>query len=502
MVQSKRQASRADDSGVSIRQDRLACQRMGGIVSDLVVGSGPTAFAAALGVAARGGQPVLLDFGKGIAGARAGLVGTSALAVKTDNGRGGAFAYPTSLVVAEDGGHLPLSSARGGLSRIWGAGVLMRDDEELAQFGPAEQGVRDGYLAVMAAIPTVGRVDATSERFPWPGEHPTAPQSRRFARLAQLLQAPAQDGVLFGFPRVALDLRNLPGCLRCGQCLSGCPEHLFFNSGRELEGMSAAGVVSWLPGPAMSISCHRGGAEVSTPRGPVRAKRVYLAAGPVATTALLQRSGLLERDMELEDSAVFYTAFLNTSKPGDDVYDYAASQLVAFSDHPGPDDFQLAIYEANPEYRARARELLRVVPAGLVPDAMLKRVNAGIGFLAPEVSGRLVIRTVSKGRTWVGRRTNRSTRDAARSVVARTGPRLRLHGLRPVPGAVVVPPPGSGYHVGAGMPVGGSVLDYEGRLRKASAIHVVDASSLPHVWAGSHTLTAMANAYRIALGHP
>ena len=69
-----------------------------------------------------------------------------------------------------------------------------------------------------------------------------------------------------------------------------------------------------------------------------------------------------------------------------------------------------------------------------------------------------------------------------------------------MPGALVVPPPGSGYHVGAGMPLGGSVVDHQGRLRDAPAIHVVDASSLPQVWAGSHTFTAMANAHRIARG--
>lgn len=474
---------------------------MENFLADLVIGSGPTAFAAALGIVQRGGHPVLMDFGEDGAGARPRFAGTSGMAVKGGaDGRDHVFAYPSSLVAAVDGGHLPLSSARGGLSRIWGAGIFMRGDEELAQFGPAEPGVREGYECLLAAMPATGCTDATSARFPWPADRPVAPQSLRFARLAKALQTPAGDGVLFGYPRLALDLSTPPGCVRCGECLSGCPEHLFFDASRRLETMAVDGTVSWMPGPALFLALRANGVEVATPGGIVRAERVYLAGGPVATASILQRSGLVTGDVELEDSAVFYTAYLNINGPTDDAYEFASTHLMAFADRPGPGDFQLAIYEANREYRTRFREVLRVMPSGLIPDIILRRVNAGIGFVGPQVSGRLVVKTVPGGRTWVVRRANPRTRAAARSVVARVGKRLRANGVRPVPGALVVPPPGSGYHVGAGMPLGGSVVDHQGRLRDAPAIHVVDASSLPQVWAGSHTFTAMANAHRIARG--
>lgn len=468
-------------------------------VADLVIGSGPTAFAAALGIAARGGMPVVMDFGQVATGARAAFAGAAGAAVKGGGGgRDEVFAYPSSLVAADDGHHLPLSSARGGLSRIWGSGVLVRGDDELAQFGPAEAGVRDGYAALLDVMAVTGRRDATSDRFPWPDGLPVAPQSRRFEALARALQDEPRDGVLFGYPRVALDLRTPPGCIRCGQCLSGCPEHLFFDASRRLEAMATAGEIAWLVGPALTLSHGDAGIEVGTPAGSVMADRVFVAAGPVATGALLQRSGLVPDTLVLEDSAVFYTAYLNTNGPTDDAYEYASSHLIAFGDRPGPLDFQLAVYEANPEYRARFREVLRVMPSALIPDPLLRRVNAGIGFLAPEVSGRLDVSTTAGGRTWVRRRPHPHTKRAARDVVHRVGRRLRARGVRPVPGAVVVPPPGSGYHVGASMPVGGPLVGVSGGLRAAPAVHVVDASSLPHVWAGSHTFTAMANAYRIA----
>ena len=469
-----------------------------GRIADLVIGSGPTGFAAALGIAARGGAPVLMDFGQVAKGSRAAFAGSAGAAVKGGgDGRDEVFAYPSSLVAADDGRHLPLSSARGGLSRIWGSGVLVRGDEELAQFGPAEAGVREGYAALLDVIAVTGRRDATSDRFPWPDGLPVAPQSRRFELLVRALQDEPREGVLFGYPRVALDLLTPPGCLRCGRCLSGCPEHLFFDAAPRLEAMATHGTISWLVGPALTLSQCDAGIKVGTPTGVISADRVFLAAGPVATAALLQRSGLVSEMLTLEDSAVFYTAYLNTNGPTDDAYEYASSHLVAFADRMEPLDFQLAVYEANPEYRVRLRALLPVMPSGLIPDPLLRRVNAGIGLLAPEFSGRLEISTTTGGRTWVRRRSHPATSRAARAVVRRVGHRLGARGVHPVPGAVVVPPPGSGYHVGASMPVGGGLVDIGGRLRVAPDIRVVDASSLPHVWAGSHTFTAMANAYRI-----
>ena len=64
-------------------------------------------------------------------------------------------------------------------------------------------------------------------------------------------------------------------------------------------------------------------------------------------------------------------------------------------------------------------------------------------------------------------------------------------------GLAFVPSPGSGYHSGAAMPMGGNYVDYSGRLIQAGSIQIVDATSLPKIPAGSHTFTAMANAYRI-----
>ena len=471
-------------------------------VADLVIGSGPTGFAAALGVLSRGGHPAIIDFGVGSFSPPKERVGSSQLAEKGAPGLLRlSLAYPSSLVSADDGGTLPVSATRGGLSRVWGAGVLHRDDEELRAFGRGEAGVRRGYAALQAAIPLAGNGhDATSRRFPWPEGLAMAPQSQRYERVTAHLQDVTTGDVLFGYPRMALDLTGPSGCLRCGQCLSGCPEHLFFDASIALERLVSAGRASWIDGPAMSLSQDSAGVKVYYPHGSLLAERVYVAAGPVATIALLQRSRLIPHTVSLFDSAVFYSAFLNFNRPLDDVGEYASSHLVAHSRSTGPGDFQMGFYESHPVYRDRLRGLVGAFPARLLPDPLLLRINASIGLLAPEFSGRLRIRLSADGRSWVTRHATRLTQPAARSAIKRAGEWLGPLGIKPVPRGLIVPPPGSGFHVGGGLPVGGELVDFDGRLKDAPRVHVVDASSLPKVWAGSHTFTAMANAHRIANG--
>jgi hypothetical protein len=81
----------------------------------------------------------------------------------------------------------------------------------------------------------------------------------------------------------------------------------------------------------------------------------------------------------------------------------------------------------------------------------------------------------------------------------KVGSSTKQFGLHPIPKLILIPPTGNGYHSGASMPMGGDLINFNGALKSDSRIYVVDASVLPEIWAGSHTFTAMANAYRIAI---
>lgn len=463
-------------------------------IEDVVIGSGPTGYSAAKAVIDSGRHPLVIDFGSESRFGGAQIGKTATFAMKSDIGRTRVFDYPTQLIASADGEHLPLSSARGGLSTIWGAGILCRKESENPKLTSIWSGIELGYQRLLEEIPHVGVDDMTSIRFPWPENTDQAPQSDRFSLLNKNLQITSK-GVLFGSPRVALDNRNNK-CIRCGSCLHGCPLELFASARKLLEEFETKGLCTFLTGPALIVKSESNRVFIETPQHLIAAKRVFIAAGPIATPALLQRSSLIPNEIDVRDSAVFYTGFLNKMKPNGRESEYTSAHLVAYANTGGYGDFQLAMYESNPEYVDRLAALFpwlsRLTKA---PKALVSHVNAGIGFLDSSVSGSLKLR-FKNGRTWVTRVASNETRRSANQVVKKVAAETAQYGLYRIPKLVIVPPPGSGYHSGASMPMGGELIGMDCSLKGVKGVYVVDSSVLPEVWAGAHTFTAMANAYR------
>ena len=460
---------------------------------DVVVGSGPTGFAAVLALVHSGRSPVVVDCGASPAYSPPGFGGPSRLALKADPAHLDVFGYPRSLIMSADTRQLPLSSARGGLATIWGAGILARCRDEMPELDPVMPGIEEAYRALFAALPAAGRDDALSKRFPWPSGTPAAPQSRRYADLVSAM-AGRSDEVIMGAARVALDARR---CLELGACLTGCPLGLFFSPGEALTKLAREGRCRLVDGPVLHIEGAPTRLVLSLPGRQLHTNRVFLAAGPVATPALLQRSDLAPRVLSVADSAVFYLAFINRLPVTGDEGRYAAAQAAIYATAPGKTDFQISFYESNDYYFNTIASVSSAVAGVLRPlRGLAGRFNAGIGFLDSSVSGELVLH-YGNGRTSVVRKRAR-VRPRVSQVIATVGRALKGTGLTPVPGLVLIPPAGCGYHSGSGLPMGSRMVDFSGRLVAEPRVHIVDASALPKIWAGSHTFTAMANAYRIA----
>jgi len=468
--------------------------RLMDVATDVVIGSGPSGYAAALGIIHAGRIPIVVDFGVDPRFDGGTVSQASTIAMKGEDSRARVFQYPRAWLSSSDGAQLPASSARGGLSNIWGAGILVRSRHDMPELAPVYDGIAAGYSALLSNMDVVGCQDRTSTRFPWIEGTTAGPQSTRYASIVHRLQA-EREGVLFGHSRLALRARD---CVRCGRCLTGCPEHLFFAAGEEIARLAASGKCRLVAGPVARIVPVDGLVRLEMTNDEILSERVFLAAGPIASPALLQRSGLAPGVIRVRDSAVFYAGFLNLNPAHGDESTYTASQAMAFSEVSGPTDFQLSFYDSNPEYAERLATLSPTLGRALKRASGLgERVNAAIGFLDSSVSGSLLLRHVA-GRTWVTRQAQRGIWKRAVAVTRRVNAQTSRVGLHAIPGVVLAPAPGSGYHSGAGLPMGGTHVSFEGQLRAAPAVRIVDATSLPKVWAGSHTFTAMANAYRIA----
>lgn len=465
--------------------------------SDLIVGSGPTAYAAALGLVSAGLRPTVIDFGSEPRLAGSGQRGSAALADKSDRNSSDPFAYPTELITSTPPMALPLSSARGGLSTIWGAGILFRSRLETPELAPVADGIEASFAALAASMRLAGGDDRISARFPWPVRVGPVPASARFDALRARAAELRTDRILVGGSRLALDVA---GCIRCGSCLTGCPDRLFFSSDDAFAVLAREGQVDLVTGPVHRIRPDGAGVRVVTPGDVFVSERVYLAAGPIGTPALLQRSGLVSDTITVRDSAVFYAAALNSSPARGDEQEFTASQLMIAAPAPGEGDFVISVYESNSEFRERLARVLRV-PSAVVPfpRQIRDRINAMIGSLPMASSGTLKLH-FREDRTWVTAHTNPRTRQAARRALVEVREGLRGTGLRPIVATLITPPPGASYHSGCGLPMGGDDLDWSGRLVAHAAVRVVDASALPALWPGSHTFTAMANAHRIASG--
>lgn len=468
------------------------------MISHLIVGSGLSAWATALALIDRGLKPILVDFGSETSQRDAQISHLGKLATKGVQRSVAAFSYPSDLVSCIDGRHLPLSSIRGGLGELWGAGILHRKFDELTLDPSVRGAVEVAQIRLANEFFPSGTNDQSSRRFTLSEKSTSTPMSGRYSKIFASLQQVESPQVIFGTPRIAFG-RPVSTCVKCGLCRSGCPEELFFSPRTSIERLARDGMLELVEGPVLDVSPQNSFVDVRLPGQVIQAEKVFISAGPIATPALLQRSRLLRDEVTVSDSAVFYGMFLNRERANGDEFEFASAHMVAFSTSSGVDDFQLAFYESHHELTERIATHLRL-PRNLfrLPKRVQLRLNPVIGFLGSARSGRLRL-TYRANQTVVSRETNTETAESARAVIQKVSAATKQFGLWSSPRLLSVPGVGDGYHSGASLPVGGEDVDLDGRLRSHPNVLITDASSLVDIPAGSHTFLAMANAYRIAM---
>lgn len=497
------------------------------LFEDVVIGSGPTGWAACMGIWARGGKPLVIDIGYTASNCSAdSVISNPMVKPKSRFGSEHMYAYPLkNLGISLPDGVVPLSGALGGLSTVWGAGIQPVSKADLID---VPYSVGEDWLnssaELLQKMDFLGRNDLLSQRDPWPHEpHDQVVTSSRFERVlrrADLKKSIERLEVLFGSPRLAITgSRNKKmdnACTLCGQCMSGCPEDSIFDSGLKIQtGLSQHGgwylnrVVTEFSGDTnpgepstrnvlIKVLASDGTTEI------IKSKRLFLAAGAIGTPVLLQRSGYAPEILDVRDSQMFYSAFISIDKYDETHPSMSTSQgyFSTSSEVNLQDEFSLSVYEYSDDFRDRLEQLVPKIikPVIGLLKPLTQRIVPGIGFLAQDVSGLLRLNWDGE-KTTITLVTGSSTKNAIRSARRKLRRTSIMLGLIPLPNPFKDPAVGAGFHAGSSMPMGNTsqnLVDWTGSLKSFPAVRIVDTTCLPRIKAGSHTFMAMANAYRIA----
>lgn len=516
----------------------------------LVVGSGPAGVSCARALLAQGHKVSMLDVGLRLEPEREAQLATLRAAPAAEwNGPSGAFlregmesgasgipvklTYGSSYPYRDAPGTTRVefthakagpSHAVGGLSTVWGSAVMPYRQNDMAAWPIAAQDLAPAYEAIFRWMPLSARRDDLALQFPLYCDHPQPLAMSRQARqlLASLSKSKTRlqrAGVSFGASRIAVAANGFSGadaCVLCGLCMYGCPYRLIYCTDRAVEELKSDPNFSYIPGVAVRSVEETGAAvtvwaiDAAGDSVTYRAERVYLAAGVYATTAILLRSmNRFDRPVRLFDSQYFLLPILRAAGAGkvteEKLHTLAQLFLEIEDSRISPYTIHLQTYTYNDLFKAPVESALGPLRSVFPLNSFLGRLLLFQGYLHSDHSAQMEARLNRMDGGDVLRVSgvrNPATRATMKKLVR------KLIALSPSTGSMPMFPllqmgePGRGYHTGGSFPMHAQPADGQsdiyGRPVGFCRVHAVDSTVFPSIAATTITLTAMANAYRIA----
>ena len=417
-----------------------------------------------------------------------------------------------------------ISPAYGGFSNVWGSQIMPFTAAAFESWPVNAATMRCHYEAILRQIPFAGEEDDLAGSFPlMRSPAPLPPMSPRSVRVLNAYEKHKSKlnnhGVTIGKARLAFDAGK---CIRCAQCMTGCPYGLIYSAAQTFDALRHAGRVTFYNGfLALRIIEEANQAAVITREiatGLMRrfeADRVYVACGAIGTTRLVANSlGLFDVDLSMLESRQFVLPLVSLRATEDPRgrRDFTLNQFnVIVAPGGGSVDIStLHFYTFNPAFIDGLPSVLRARAAEWLQVQLLRRLTVALGYLPSWNSSRL--------RIHIGSRCNQMelpdlhiSSDAPppgqsrmlRAVLLRLALSARMLDLYPVMSMLRLSASGKSFHWGGsfphttGRPVSFS-SDRFGRVGSWERIHLVDASVFPTVPAMTLGLTIMANAHRIA----
>lgn len=411
------------------------------------------------------------------------------------------------------------SLASGGLSNAWGCGVARYDRDEMAAFPFAHADLDASFAAVSRRIGLSGRAeDALGDYFgldEWAGAGP--PLDENAAGLIRRYEArrshKALQGLRLGRARLALLSSNLgqrQSCDLSGLCLWGCRRGALYSAAQELPELEKAGarmrtgvVVDHIEKLEAGWRVH--GVERSTGAPTViEARRVVLAAGTLATTAIAWRSlRHYEKSGRVLSNPTAAFLLLRAALPGRAPVPGPAFAQLSFAHRFASGELAHgALFSPG---HLPAFEFIKHIPTSRSAARLIWRLLGsstlvGNAFLPAKLAHHRAILS----RDGVLRITGQSGDELTRSIdaLARVWrSAARALGFLVMPGSFAMGQLGSDIHYAGTLPMRAEPdigeTDCFGELAGMPGVFIADAATFPELSAKPHTLTMMAMADRL-----
>lgn len=419
------------------------------------------------------------------------------------------------------------SLAKGGLSNVWGSSMLPYREKDLVNWPVRLKDLEPHYRAVMGFVPCTRSTDYIDSILPsYSKQENSIRLSKQGQTLLKRLDASSEklraNGLFHGRARLAIKASDntTDHCQYCCLCLSGCPYRLIYSSAHTIDQLISQGAIDYHPDHFVERVESKHGLVtvygynlIDKSKFTITAKRVFLGAGVLPTARIvLQSLDHFDRPIALKDSQYFIYPMLRLTRPVNVESErmHTTSQLFLEIDDPRISDhlvhLQIYGYSAFLHHELNRSFLRWPLRWPFFRKHFLGRLMIAQGFIHSSDSGEieLTLKKSSNGHVTLQAKPKRDFHTLW--TVAKTGLKLLENSLRtrtiPLLPGLQYPKPGSGYHSGGTFPMsedpGALESDILGSLPSLPGVHVVDASVFPSIAATTITMTAMANAHRIA----
>jgi choline dehydrogenase-like flavoprotein len=426
------------------------------------------------------------------------------------------------------------SLAQGGLSNVWGAAMLPYAAEDITDWPISVGDLEPHYRAVLEFTGLAGESDDLTSKFPlYTRPHNGLRSGSIINSLLEDMRSSreqlSQRHVIFGRSRLAVSEWNQHklACASCRMCMYGCPLGLIYNSGDTLKLLRNDPNFTYRrniivktfreQGDGIEIDAH----DVRTKNDIVfHAARLLIAAGTLSTTRLVLES-LYDTNagVQFKDSQYFLLPFLRyRAAAGFDEnepeHTLAQAFIEIFDDEVSTKSVHLQVYGYNSLYRGAIKSAIGPLYHLGKPfiDSFLKRFILLQGYLHSDYSHQIEARLLPREKNALTARLSLKVKQnpATNGAIGRLTRKLRsvrpfMRGL-PLSALRKISAPGRGFHTGGSFPMRSSPGEFEtgvlGTPGSCRRVHIVDSSVFSSIPASTITLTAMANAHRIATEIP